>query len=164
MPLLDARRGEVYAAVYGTWGEYPSEIIAPFATTPESLAGRVPESGAGRDLFVCGPGLDGYRELLEESFAGRAIFDEPGRPVPAAGLASALALGRPPVPYDRLSSLEPVYVRPPDAKLPPTAKLVAGGGAWRVSGAERGERGAEAPGGGTTGGEKPGGDDMGEGR
>jgi len=43
--------------------------------------------------------------------------------VPSASLCALLALEREPLSYDELFALEPLYIRPPDARLPDTANM-----------------------------------------
>jgi tRNA threonylcarbamoyladenosine biosynthesis protein TsaB len=130
VPLIDARRGEVYSALYDITGEVPAEVAAPFASAPGNLAVSIdaaqplPEGA----IFVCGSGLRTYRGVLEKTFPDGTLFAGPDWPEPTASVAAALALTREPVRYEDLSGLEPLYVRPPDAKLPASAKLRPGGG------------------------------------
>jgi tRNA threonylcarbamoyladenosine biosynthesis protein TsaB len=128
VPVIDARRGEVYTALYDISGSPPREILPPFASAPDSLAARIGESGHAGRLVVAGSGVEKYRGELERSFPAGTVFSGPLWALPTASLAAALALGREAVPYARLSALEPLYVRPPDAKLPSSAKLRPGGG------------------------------------
>ena len=128
VPLIDARRGEIYTAMYDISGDLPAEILPPFASAPGSLAARIKESGFDGSLFVCGSGLISYRAELEASFPAGTLFGTQEWTPPAAGMAAALALEREAVPYEALSALEPLYVRPPDAKLPSSARLRPGGG------------------------------------
>ncbi len=128
VPLIDARRGEVYAAMYDISGDLPVEVHPPFASVPGSLASRVTGAGSTGSLLVCGSGLNSYRDELEASFPAGTLFGAPDWSSPSAGQAATLALEREAVPYERLSALEPLYVRPPDAKLPSSARLRPGGG------------------------------------
>ena len=128
VPLIDARRGEVYTAMYDVSGERPSEILSPFASAPGLLAASIAATGIDGDILVCGSGLNSYRAELKESFPDGTIFGGSDWRLPSASLAARMALERDAVPYERLSALEPLYIRPPDAKLPSTAKLRPGGG------------------------------------
>ncbi len=128
VPLIDARRGEVYTAMYDISGDRPAEILAPFASAPGSLAARIMATRIGGGIFVCGSGLNSYRAELEMTFPTGTRFGTPDWTPPSAGLAAALALERDAVPYKELSALEPLYIRPPDARLPSSAKLRPGGG------------------------------------
>lgn len=128
VPLIDARRGEVYTALYGITGVDPREILPPFASAPGSLAAHIRELGYTETLTLAGSGLEKYRDELESTFPEDTVFGGPSSALPTAALAAKLSLGRDAVPYGELSSLEPFYVRPPDAKLPSSAKLRPGGG------------------------------------
>ena len=128
LPLIDARRGEVYAAVYDTSGDLPVEILPPFASVPGSLGTRILETGIDGPVIVCGTGSEKYRNELEETLPEGTRYCGARWSTPSALIAAALALEGDTVPYDELSSLEPLYIRPPDAKLPSSAKLRPGGG------------------------------------
>lgn len=127
LPLIDARRGEVYAAVYDTSGDFPVEILPPFASVPGSLGRRILETGIDGPVIVCGTGSENYRDELEEALPAGTRYCGPRWSTPSASIAAALALEGDTVPYDGLSALEPLYIRPPDAKLPSSAKLLPGG-------------------------------------
>jgi tRNA threonylcarbamoyladenosine biosynthesis protein TsaB len=128
VPLIDARRGEVYTAMYDITEGGPREILPPFASAPGSLAARIRHTGYTGTLTLAGSGLERYRDELESSFPEGTLFSGPDWAPPTAALAARMATGRGAVPYEDLSSLEPLYVRPPDAKLPSSAKLRPGGG------------------------------------
>jgi tRNA threonylcarbamoyladenosine biosynthesis protein TsaB len=128
VPVIDARRGEVYTGLFDVSGGPPAEILPPFASAPGSLCARLEKAGYSGGFTVAGSGVDGYREELEGTFPAGTGFSDPGWKPPAAGLAARMALGREATPYEDLSALEPLYVRPPDAKLPSCAKLRPGGG------------------------------------
>jgi len=123
MPLIDARRGEVYAAVYDTSGGSPVVLSPPGAVDP-SRAGELP---GGVPVIACGTGSIRYREELVRSLPRGSLFAGERWSVPSAGLAAILAAEMEPVPYESLHLIEPVYIRPPDAKLPPETRLGRGG-------------------------------------
>ena len=58
--LLDARRGQVYAALYETASGYPEALTEPSALTPEILM----EELAGTEVLLTGGGASTYRDLL----------------------------------------------------------------------------------------------------
>lgn len=127
MPLIDARRGEVYASLYDTKCGRPSVLLEPFASSVEDLAGSV--RGASRGgIITCGTGSERYRAVLEKIFPEGILFCGPRWSIPCASLAPPLAIGRDPVLFRDLASLEPLYIRPPDARPPSSAKLRGGGG------------------------------------
>jgi tRNA threonylcarbamoyladenosine biosynthesis protein TsaB len=106
LPLIDARRGEVFGALY----EGGEERWAPFAAAPEELVARLREARA--PARAAGDGAIRFRELLEEA----------GIPVEPAGSSAhvvrglhvcrlaAVAPARPP------EAVVPDYLRQPDAK------------------------------------------------
>jgi tRNA threonylcarbamoyladenosine biosynthesis protein TsaB len=127
MPLIDARRGEVYASLYDTEGGRPSAVLQPFASAVEDLAGKV-GGACGGGVITCGTGSERYRAKLEEIFPAGILFCGPMWSMPRASLAPALTLERDPVLFSNLATLEPLYIRPPDARPPSSARLRDGGG------------------------------------
>ena len=71
LPLIDAKRGELFAALY----EGDAELWPPFAGSPEEVARRVREAGWERSprLLAAGDGSLRFRETLEAG--GIAISD-----------------------------------------------------------------------------------------
>lgn len=128
LPLIDARRGEVYAAMYDTSGGLPAGILQPFASDPGSLGDRILEAGIDGPVIVCGTGSEKYRAELEKALPAGTRYCGPRWSTPSASIAAALALEGEAVPFSGLSALEPLYIRPPDAKLPSSSKLRPGGG------------------------------------
>jgi tRNA threonylcarbamoyladenosine biosynthesis protein TsaB len=129
VPLIDARRGELYA---GAWrpGVGPDDalvpVLAPLAVPPtqlrEVLGEALAAAGPGPPVF-CG---DGVPLVAEQSDPGRRVSPRPVKtvnpPRPSgcrhaartAGERVFRAEGAPPL-------LEPLYVRPPDAWKPAAA-------------------------------------------
>ena len=111
-PLFDARKKEVYAAVYRC-GSLPEPLHADCVMAPERFLALV----EGKALFV-GNGALRYRELIEETLGDRAVFAPPHchQPRAAAGAVLALEAFRSgtimPLPF-----LNPAYIRPSEAEL-----------------------------------------------
>lgn len=126
--LIDARRSEVYAAVYDTSSGKPAELLAPCALRPEKTAEKLAEEGLHGPVIFCGTGAIRYRDTIEGLAGDGSVFAGPLHAQPSAAALAALAYELEPVPYGELSSLEPFYLRPPDAKLPAGARLLSGGG------------------------------------
>lgn len=112
-PMLDARKKEVYTALY-KWGEGEFKKI-------------IPESSAGPDEFIrdikgpvifLGEGARLYRETLLSIMGRNAIFAPPDRDVPSAasvahlGLKKAL-LGE----FSDPVTLTPFYIRKSEAEI-----------------------------------------------
>jgi len=127
--LIDARRGEVYAACYRTDGGLPQNILPVFAATPERLAESIAAARIDSAPIVCGTGALRYRGVLEPALPRGSRFAGPRWAQPSASLCALIALGRTPVTDAELFVLEPLYVRPPDARLPADARLRECGGA-----------------------------------
>ncbi|MBW2464255.1 MAG: tRNA (adenosine(37)-N6)-threonylcarbamoyltransferase complex dimerization subunit type 1 TsaB [Deltaproteobacteria bacterium] len=126
VPLAHAHRGEVFGAVYRQSPAGPEEILAPFHALPVDAARAVTGAAAGAPLLVTG---DGYR-LFQEQFQGilgdatiaDESFDLPtGAAIGREGRRAFLARGP-----DDPALLEPLYVRPSDAKLPATPLRIRG--------------------------------------
>lgn len=108
--VFDARRGQVYAALYGAALD---EVIAPFAAAPEAAARRLAGGAQDAPLRLAGSG------------AGLLPFDRPYTVdavthIDAAALAR-LAARKPAA----LGPPAPLYLRPPDA-APAAASLFDG--------------------------------------
>jgi len=128
LALIDARRGEVYGALYETAGGVPRGIVPLFSAKPEAIGDLLARHSIADPLILCGTGAIRYRERLEALVPGGSRFAGERWAIPSASLCALLALDRPPLPYGELSSLEPLYVRPPDARLPDTALIRKRGG------------------------------------
>src|SRR5215208_3201944 len=106
LPLIDARRGEAFAALY----EDGTEIWQPFVAPPELLANRLGE--LDQPPLAAGDGALRFAAELEAAGATVAPPEDPmhrvaARHVCAVGEAAVEA------PPDRI---RPLYLRPPDAK------------------------------------------------
>jgi tRNA threonylcarbamoyladenosine biosynthesis protein TsaB len=118
-PVQDARRGEVYAALFRWNGGELARLSPDMALAPALLPGRIPDG----DVLFCGDGVTPFAALFREALGDRAILvtgDE--------GLPHASAVGvvgerifldggaedpRTAVPcYLRSSGVEPLFPRP----------------------------------------------------
>lgn len=105
LAVLDARRGEVFAALYAPGGERLWEpLVAPPVALAERLAARATSPLAG------GPGAVRFRQELGRS--GAEIPDDRD-PVHRVAARHVCALAE--APSDG-TALEPIYLRPPDAE------------------------------------------------
>ena len=106
LPLVDARRGEVFGALY----EGAERIWPPFATPPDELAARLRDEGF--TPLAAGDGSVRFREVLEE--AGIPVEpDDSAAHVVRALQVCHLGAGAPDVPPE---AVLPDYLRDPDAK------------------------------------------------
>ena len=123
-PMIDAYKGEVYTALYDTRSGTPLELVPPFAAPPGEAAGRLGEHGP---LVLFGTGLSRYEGEIMGSLPEGSTSAGRRWSIPSAALLAFHARDLNRVGYDELPRLEPLYIRPPDAKLPPGAKLHGGG-------------------------------------
>ncbi len=111
LAVLDARRGEVFAAGWPDPGAPSEPLIAPSAVAPQRLAAQL--AATGRRWLAVGDGAVAFREVLVRSGAG--VPDDGAALHRASALTHCrLATGlRPQNPND----VRPEYLRIPDAEL-----------------------------------------------
>ncbi|WP_245574380.1 tRNA (adenosine(37)-N6)-threonylcarbamoyltransferase complex dimerization subunit type 1 TsaB [Desulfovirgula thermocuniculi] len=115
-PVLHAKRGEVYAALYRTAKEGLLLVEGPMALSPPDLAQKLLE--AGLPVTVTGDGALMHRELLQGRLKDRISFAPESLMWPRAAHVAALG-------YRRLMQnkgcnpleLLPDYVRPSEAEI-----------------------------------------------
>ena len=114
-PLLDARKGEVYTALYKDGDGGRIEQLAPYQVlAPLDLLEKIPL----QETIFLGDGVEAYGELIEERLGAKALFVPPhlrflrGSTVAEIG-CQRFKRGE----QDDISSLVPIYVRPSDAEL-----------------------------------------------
>lgn len=114
-PLLDARKGEVYAAVYGFNAEAASVIIEEAALTPEELFKRIDEAKLATSVIFLGVGLGVYEEAVRTNLPGVKIAPDALWNVRASnvGLLALEAAGAAVEPH----ALTPVYLRKSEVEI-----------------------------------------------
>jgi tRNA threonylcarbamoyladenosine biosynthesis protein TsaB len=129
--VTDARKGEVYAALYRVVADGLEKLSEELVIALEQLASRITE-----DVMFVGDDRAKDAAALVESRGHRvAVFDTRMldlRGVCVAALGGAqFARGE----TDRAASLEPLYIRTPEATFKPTSKNPAGigtEGVWSI--------------------------------
>ncbi len=113
-PVLDARKKEVYGALFRGNGEGQlAKLNEEWVLSPEDLCLRVAE----KTLFL-GNALDTYGELFREKLGSRALFAPPELCAPRAAVVARL--GAPGFKEGRtldLFSFTPLYVRRSEAEM-----------------------------------------------
>lgn len=127
LSLIDARRGEVFAATYARSGEAaPRQLSEPAAYAPDALGGVIADAARAHDgaarWLALGDGAVRYRAAIEAEPVEVPDDDSPLHRVSAAAIC-ALAVESAPAPAG--AGLLPDYRRRPDAEL---ALARAGGG------------------------------------
>lgn len=114
-PLIDARRGEVFAAVYRPDVDGILSRSTPFLVlAPHGLRSIL---GDETVLFM-GDGVMLYRQSIHQALGERALFAPPETWYPRASVIGRMALellksGK----ADPIAPLIPIYVRPSDAEI-----------------------------------------------
>ena len=107
-PIMDARRGQVYNALYKWNGGKLECIQEPRALAIEELCGELTE----KTIFV-GDGVKVHREKIAELMGENALFAPPQHQLQRAGSVACAALDKNPVPASELTA---VYLRKPQAE------------------------------------------------
>lgn len=111
MPLIDARRGELFGGLHSPDGK---ALEAPFVCGPEELVVRLEKlKQTGSRPLVAGPGAIRFRDELHRAGFATEPDESPvhrlaGRPFCELGEAA---------PVTGLKTPEPLYLRKPDAQL-----------------------------------------------
>jgi tRNA threonylcarbamoyladenosine biosynthesis protein TsaB len=106
LPLIDARRGQLFAALY----EGGEERWAPFVATPEELVSRLADLPA--PPVSAGDGSLRFRHDLEAAGVEVADDSDPAHRLRARFICELAAEG----PAAQPGAVEPVYLRAPDAE------------------------------------------------
>lgn len=112
-PMLDARRGEVYAAFYQTGSGELQRLTPYLALTPSELLKRVEE-----DTVFLGSGVDAYREQIVKTLEAKAHFVTPNPPTARASSVAVIgAVKLLKGETEEPDGVEPLYLRPSQAEL-----------------------------------------------
>jgi tRNA threonylcarbamoyladenosine biosynthesis protein TsaB len=112
-PLLDARKGEVFGALFRPTAHGLRRLTPNLVMTPEAFCANITEP-----TIMLGTGVDVYRHVWQTQLGERAIFAPPWLGMPCTVQVGALALaqassGR----REPGSSPTPTYVRPSEAEI-----------------------------------------------
>jgi tRNA threonylcarbamoyladenosine biosynthesis protein TsaB len=113
-PVLDARKGEIYTALYRQHSDNPPERLTPYmAIKPEKLVDLITET-----TVLVGDALLRYGDYLKRELGDRLLQPPPHLNMVQASSVAWLALrmlrsGK----HEDVSSCTPLYVRPSEAEL-----------------------------------------------
>lgn len=113
-PVLDARKGEVYAALYDTSGGFPNAVMEDAALTPSALFNEISKRGLGGSVVFLGSGLEVYSKKIEEGVPGAVLA--PGLSLVRASLVGSLGFERSGEAVEPFA-LTPVYLRRSEAEI-----------------------------------------------
>jgi tRNA threonylcarbamoyladenosine biosynthesis protein TsaB len=119
-PILDAYKGEVFAALYAVSAQHTTLLATPFHATPEVAAAQLAWAAEGRELRVLGSGYRRYTGPISSHWGATkvialdALWDTPHARHIAREARRLLGVEG----ASDLARLAPLYVRDSDAKLP----------------------------------------------
>lgn len=120
-PMLDARRQEVYWALFDMQTGQPVRIISEEAASPEGVLESV--GRFDRPVLFVGEGAEKYRELLSAGRSGRALFAPRSLQFPSAAAVAELGLAQLKKGETHLpEEVVPFYLRASTAELNHQAK------------------------------------------
>jgi tRNA threonylcarbamoyladenosine biosynthesis protein TsaB len=124
VPVIDARRGEVYYAAYRSVPGGVQQVVEPTVASPDDL---IADLVARTDEVLCvGDGARAYRDQITAALTKVDIADQ-ASPYPSAAplvrLAHAKAMRED---WVQPSALEPMYLRKPDAEINWSTRATSG--------------------------------------
>lgn len=117
-PFLDARKKEVYAALFCKKAETLERLTQDLVCAPESIIRSIQSSGYREPCLFIGDGIKVYGDLIKSSLGDDAVITL-GESYPSTAFAVA-RLGEERVrrqEFDPLGPLVPLYLRPSEAEL-----------------------------------------------
>ncbi len=126
-PVIDAKRGQVYATIYKSDGRKIKKLSAPMVISPAELLKKI-KSKIGKakkaPIIFLGDGLVQYRDLIKTKAGGSAVFAPRDTWFPRASVVTRLALKR----FlkndtDNSDDIVPLYLRRPEAEDRYNARL-----------------------------------------
>jgi tRNA threonylcarbamoyladenosine biosynthesis protein TsaB len=111
--LLDARKGEVFGAIFRVTAEGPRRLTSNLVMPPEAFCANITEP-----TLLLGTGVEAYREIWDRHLGELAIFAPPWLGMPCSVEVGALAFTQATVgPGGSSTVLTPVYVRASEAEV-----------------------------------------------
>jgi tRNA threonylcarbamoyladenosine biosynthesis protein TsaB len=115
-PALDAKKGQIYTALYQAADGGHQRVSPCQVVDPGSWFSRLP---AGTKIF--GSGVLAYRELVQQSFSGLQVDDALVNGPEIKGLVKLAAQGLQQENFISPEDLDALYIRPSDAEVKPHA-------------------------------------------
>jgi tRNA threonylcarbamoyladenosine biosynthesis protein TsaB len=116
-PILEAYKGEVFAALYAIGPAHSTLLLPPLHAAPEAAAAQLAEVAAGRSVHVLGSGFRRYADRMAGALCASVLATEWDSPRARHIAHEARRLLASEGPSD-LARLAPLYVRGSDAQLP----------------------------------------------
>jgi tRNA threonylcarbamoyladenosine biosynthesis protein TsaB len=113
VPVLDAKKNEVYSAVYNTREGVLERISDYWVLSVEKLVAKIPE-----EVIFLGSGLEAFQDRLKEFCGEKAHFLEGERNLPNGSSIAFLGLEKfRHSEFEDLEKAEPLYLRSSEAEL-----------------------------------------------
>ncbi|BCS95809.1 tRNA (adenosine(37)-N6)-threonylcarbamoyltransferase complex dimerization subunit type 1 TsaB [Desulfoluna limicola] len=113
LAMVDARKGEVYAALYAPDGKGGvAELSSPEAVSPEALLSRI-----DGDVLCVGTGAVAYREAIEEALGEKALFAAECNTIRPSVVASLAFEAFRRNDIVSAAAVSPLYLRKSDAEI-----------------------------------------------
>jgi tRNA threonylcarbamoyladenosine biosynthesis protein TsaB len=112
-PMLDARKNEVYAALYTFDGRVLAQVMPEMTIPIRELAEKI-----SRKTIFTGEAAHLYRQEIENQFGNSALFAPLSAALPSAATVAELGLGM--IQNGKQTapdSLAPLYIRRPEAEV-----------------------------------------------
>jgi tRNA threonylcarbamoyladenosine biosynthesis protein TsaB len=111
--LLDARKGEVFGAIFRGTVTGPQRLTPNLVMSPEAFCANITEP-----TILLGTGVDAYRGVWEAYLGNLAIFAPPWLSMPCSVEVGALAFTQATIGHGGpRAALTPIYVRPSEAEI-----------------------------------------------
>jgi tRNA threonylcarbamoyladenosine biosynthesis protein TsaB len=116
-PILDARKGEIYAALYRRVENGLEKLSGEFLAKPQDLAAMVLATTTSEAVYL-GEGVISYSDALREGSQGCRVSFADALAWSSATMVAALGAARVAQgQLDSMGSLQPLYVRPSEAEV-----------------------------------------------
>ncbi|MBI3377547.1 MAG: tRNA (adenosine(37)-N6)-threonylcarbamoyltransferase complex dimerization subunit type 1 TsaB [Nitrospirae bacterium] len=116
--MLDARKKEVYAALFKWEGENFTRLINETSAKPEEFACDVLRVTHDDKFIFAGEGAALYRDKIIEAMGEKAIFASPEKTVPSPANVAVLGLKKAKAgEFSEPISLTPMYIRKSEAEV-----------------------------------------------
>jgi tRNA threonylcarbamoyladenosine biosynthesis protein TsaB len=111
--LLDARKGEVFGALFHVAASGPCRVTPNLVVSPEAFCAKISEP-----TLLLGTGVEVYRGVWERHLGNLALFAPPWLSMPCSVEVAALAFNQAIIGHGGPRvGLSPIYVRASEAEI-----------------------------------------------
>ncbi|RJQ38279.1 MAG: tRNA (adenosine(37)-N6)-threonylcarbamoyltransferase complex dimerization subunit type 1 TsaB [Nitrospiraceae bacterium] len=122
--MLDARKKEVYAALFKWEGQNLIRLIGETSAKPEEFMRNSLSAAHDERFILAGEGVEIYRDKIIEVMGEKAVFASPEKTVPSPANIAVLGLRKAKAgEFSDPVSLTPIYIRKSEAEVKENAKF-----------------------------------------